>query len=394
MITDIFARGIASIFNWTEPVPWLILSGYAASENRLREMKYIRPSIFPLFNTLVGAMFGALTGYYLSHLAGGLLFGAIAGLAIGIVIEAVLGLWRGHWLYRRRVLLTVLLEIPVTVFVAAPFAYAYVETMPDPHPVCCQTPLDFGAETYETLRIPVAEGVTLVGWFVPPREKPGAVVILLHGSRGDRLGTAWHARQLIAAGYGVLLYDQRGLGESSGDTLSFGWLDGPDLLRVLDELEGRPEVDASRIGVVGLSLGGHIALNAAYQAPERFQALWLDGIEAQRMDDFPQPDGPAERFALSINSQILKMAELRLGRDAPPAISTILKELSRPHIMIVGAGRDDFERRVQQGYRDVVGPNTEMWLIEDAWHVGGPLVATELYRQRMLEFFAATLGAE
>jgi hypothetical protein len=353
---------------------------------------FARRSIFPLFNGLVGTIFGALTGYYLSHLAGGILFGAIAGLTIGVLIEVVLGLWRDHWFYRRRVFLTVLLEIPLTIYLAAPLAYAFVETTPDLHPVCCQTPLDFGAETYETVQIPVEEGVTLAGWYVPPVENPGAVVILLHGSRGDRLGTAWHARQLIDAGYGVLMYDQRGLGESSGDTLSFGWLDGPDLLRVLDELESRPEVDASRIGVVGLSLGGHVALNAAYLAPDRFRALWLDGIGAQRMDDFPQPESLAERFVMSINSQILKMAELRLGRAAPPAISTTLAELSRPHIMIVGAGRDDFERRVHQGYRSVVGPNTGMWLIEDAWHVGGPVVATELYRQRMLEFFAATLG--
>lgn len=42
----------------------------------------------------------------------------------------------------------------------------------------------------------------------------------------------------------------------------------------------RPDVDEARIGVVGLSLGGHIVLNAIHLDPERFTALWLDGVQA------------------------------------------------------------------------------------------------------------------
>jgi pimeloyl-ACP methyl ester carboxylesterase len=348
--------------------------------------------IFPLFNAFVCAILGALIGYYISQPGLGLLLGGLVGLGLGLLGELLLGrLGLTHWLYRRRVLLAVLVEIPLAVFLVGPYAYVIKETRPNHHPICCETPLDYGATQYEDVQIQTEEGITLAGWFVPPREKPGPVIVLLHGARGDRRGTAWHARQLIQAGYGLLLYDQRALGESTGDTVSLSWLDGPDLLAVIDDLADRPEVDPARIGAVGLSGGGHVALNAAYLDPDRMSALWLDGISAQRIEDFPPPENAGERFATLINALILKMVEFHLDRPAPPAFVQILAELDRPPLVIVAGGRNDFERRVSQKYASVVGPNVQVWLIDEAWHVGGPTVRPEEYRQRMVEFFNSSL---
>ncbi|MEW5957055.1 MAG: alpha/beta fold hydrolase [Chloroflexota bacterium] len=348
--------------------------------------------VFPLFNMLVGAVLGAVIGYYISRPGLSLLLGALGGLALGLLAEFLLGrLDLAHWLYRRRVLLLVLLEIPLAVFVVGPYAYVIVEARPDPHPICCETPLDYGAATYEDVQILTADGVTLAGWYVPPRRPPGPVIVLLHGARSDRRGAAWHARQLIEAGYGVLLYDQRSLGESTGDKVSFGW-DGPDLLAVVDDLAGRPEVDPDRIAAVGLSGGGHIALNAAYLAPDRLAALWLDGIQAQQIADFPEAQNAGESFATLINAQILKMAEFHQGRPAPPAFVRILAKLDRPPLVIIAGGLDDFERRVSRNYAGVIGPNARLWLIDQAGHVGGPAVMPDEYRRQMLDFFQTTLG--
>lgn len=313
-------------------------------------------------------------------------------MSLGLAAELLFGrLGMAHWLYRRRVLLVTLLEMPIFVFLIGPYAYVIVEMQPNQHPICCETPLDFGAEQYEEISIRTSDGITLAGWYVPPQEMAGAVVVLLHGADSDRLGTAWHARQLIQAGYGVLLYDQRALGESTGETVSFGWLDGPDLLAVIDHLADRPEVETGRIGVVGLSGGGHIALNAAYLDPDRMSALWLDGIQAQRIDDFPTAESVGERFATLINGLILKMAELHLGRPAPPAFVEILAELDRPPMVIVVGGLQDFEYRVGKKYERVVGDDAQVWLIEDAWHLGGPAVIPDDYSQRMLDFFETSL---
>ena len=349
--------------------------------------------VFPIFNLVVCAAFGGVIGYYVFLPLRGILLGGLAGLTIGLLAETVFGQpGPASWLYRRRVLLIVLLEIPIAVFVFGPYAYVLVETRANVHQVCCETPLDIGAGTYEDVRIEADDGIILAGWYIPPQEAPGPVIVVLHGSGGDRRNGMWHARELLAAGYGVLLYDQRALGESTGEQTSFGWFDSADLLMALDWLIGRPDVDPDRIGAVGLSLGGQIALNAAYLAPNRLAALWLDGVGAQQMADFPEPENLGEQFATLINALILKMAEIHLGRAAPPAFVDILPRLNRSLIVLVGAGQQPFEARITRKYSGLAGPNVQVWLIEDASHTGGPVVRPTEYRERMLTFFGETLG--
>lgn len=362
--------------------------------HKIRQMiKKNKPAyIFPLFNTVIGAMFGGVIGYYIFRPGLGVLLGGLAGLLLGLAVEWALGrLGSHHWLYRRRVLLTVLVEVPVAVFVLGPYAYVLSMTLPDHHPVCCETPLDFGASAYEDVRIRTSGGVTLAGWYVPPQQTPGPVIVLLHGSRSDRRGAIWHAAELVRAGYGVLLYDSRALGESTGESTTYALAEYEDLLDVVTYLEGRPEVAGGRIGAVGLSLGGHIALNAAYYAPDRLPALWLDGIQAQRLEDFPAPENVGERFASLMNVLILRALELHLGRPVPPAHLEILAALDGPQLVIVQSGLDPFESRVAQKYAAVVRDNAEVWLIPDAWHVGGPVVIPAEYSRRMVAFFDAVL---
>ena len=45
----------------------------------------------------------------------------------------------------------------------------------------------------------------------------------MHGGSSDRKGSVAHARMLARHGYGVLLYDARGRGESEGSENNYGW---------------------------------------------------------------------------------------------------------------------------------------------------------------------------
>jgi len=347
-----------------------------------------RKFVFPIFNGLIGILFGSLIGYYIFKPLAGILYGFLVGFLTGLGVELLLDqLGNDHWLYRRRVLLAVLLEIPLATFLLGPYAYVVAGARANLHPVCCETPLDFGAATYEEVLIEAGDGITMAGWFVPPEQTPGPTIVLLHGAGRDRLGTKWHASELIQVGYGVLLYDQRALGESTGDRVYMGWKEGYDLLQVLDYLETRPEVDSSRIGVVGLSGGAHIAINAVYYQPDGIQAMWLDGIQAQRIKDFPAPASFGERFARVVNAMILKMSEFHFKMKAPPAFVDILGEIDQVRMVFVAGGLNDFEKRVNQGYAGITGDNAEFWLIEDAWHLGGYQTHPEEYRRRMLDFF-------
>lgn len=344
--------------------------------------------IFPLVNALALAALFGVVGFYAWDVPRWALIGAVAGFLVGLLAEFALQR-AGGWLYRRRALLIVLLEIPLIIFVVGPYGYVVAMTRPIQGTVCC-APAAFG-DRYETVLIPVADGETLAGWYVPPAKNPGPVIMLLHGSASTRIGTTWHAVRLVEAGYGVLMYDQRALGESTGSTQSLGWLDRRDVPHIVDFLAARPEVDAGRIGAVGLSLGAHILIMAGPDEP-RIAAFWLDGAGTNRVGDFPPAENFNEQFAWVINAAIETSVSVYLGLAPPPPFSEQIPRLApRPVLMIVGAA-DDFERRANERYTALLGENAEQWVLEGVPHVGGPNYRSDEYLSRMLAFFEQALA--
>ena len=60
----------------------------------------------------------------------------------------------------------------------------------------------------------------------------------------------------------------------------------------------------------------------------------------------------------------------------------ILSHLEQPNMVIIAGGLDDFESRVSEKYAQAIGANAHVWLIEDAWHVSGPVVVPEEYASK------------
>jgi dipeptidyl aminopeptidase/acylaminoacyl peptidase len=133
------------------------------------------------------------------------------------------------------------------------------------------TPRDKGL-TYEEVTLTTVDGLSLKGWYLPSRNR--AALILLHGYGGNRLEVLERAALLAEHGYGVLLYDERASGESGGDQRTFGWRDVNDVPLAVAYLQARSEIDPHRIGLLGFSIGGQIALRAAAQS-DRIKASWL-----------------------------------------------------------------------------------------------------------------------
>jgi pimeloyl-ACP methyl ester carboxylesterase len=96
----------------------------------------------------------------------------------------------------------------------------------------------------------------------------GPAVVLLHAGVCDRRGWRDVGAQLAAAGLDAIAYDRRGFGEVPPAADPFRHVD--DLLAVLDA--SSPDAPA---WVVGSSMGGGVALDAALEAPDRVAGLVL-----------------------------------------------------------------------------------------------------------------------
>ncbi|MGW2190727.1 alpha/beta hydrolase [Streptosporangium sp. NPDC001682] len=109
-----------------------------------------------------------------------------------------------------------------------------------------------------------AGGVTLAGDLrVPVAPGPHPALVLTGPFTGTRdQVTGLYASRLAGAGYVTLAFDHRNWGESGGEPRNHEDAQGKleDLRAAVSLLRSRPEVDAGRIGAVGICLGAGYAL--------------------------------------------------------------------------------------------------------------------------------------
>jgi uncharacterized protein len=237
-----------------------------------------------------------------------------------------------------------------------------------------------------------AGGIRMAGWYVPLRNH--VVIILLHGYGLNRLAMRWHAEKLVAEGYGVFLYDERGSGESGGAQRSRGWEDLDDFDRALDFL-ARQDAGENRIGLLGSSMGAQIGLLSAARNPA-VEAVIADGPGINTVEDIVLPKnwmGPVFYLANLLYDHLLSM---QTGLPIPSGILSSIGEITPRPILLIAGGAEvppfGSEAPTIQKYAEYGGPNAEIWIIPEATHTGGPAARPEEYAERMIRFFNKAFG--
>lgn len=264
----------------------------------------------------------------------------------------------------------------------------YLLTRPARSSVCCQTPAGSGF-VYEDVTLTASDGVALAGWYIPSQN--GAAVILLHGYGGSRLGTWFQAQALAGAGFGVLLYDARASGESGGEKRSFGWQDIGDVPAAIAFLQARTEVDPHRMGILGVSTGGEIALNAAAQN-EALRAVLVDGAGFAVGDDIPPPATLRERLMHPAFPLLFAIMSWESGIPQPPPISQVIGRIAPRPLLLVSTG-SGLEKRQNEMYYHLAGEPKVHWNVPDAWHGSLPQTHPQAYAQQIVAFFNQWLRA-
>jgi dienelactone hydrolase len=241
---------------------------------------------------------------------------------------------------------------------------------------------------YENVSLTTTDGLTLRGWYIPSHNR--AAIILLHGYGGNRTEMLNRAEILARHGYGVLLYDERASGESDGEVRTFGWLDVNDVPIALAYLQQRPDVDAQRIGILGFSIGGQIALRAAAQS-DQIAAIVAEEPGFARIGDLPDTPWLLDKL-YNIGYWIgERWFSLRTGVPLPEGVVDGLKRIPPCPILFIATGQDYGQLFVKHLYNTAGDPKS-YWEVPETTHGGSPLARPQEYEQTIVGFFDQALG--
>jgi len=240
------------------------------------------------------------------------------------------------------------------------------------------------------VRLPSGSGASLRGWFVPGVAGHGAVV-LMHGVRANRLSMLARARMLHSAGFSVLLCDFQAHGESTGDRITFGYVESRDARAEVRFV--RQRMPAEKVGVIGMSLGGASAVLAA--PPLDADAMVLESvyptIHDAVSDRLHARVGPLAVVLTPLLTVQLRM-RLGIGEEQLRPIDHVAA-LRIPKLFIAGtADRSTTILESERLFQAAAEPK-ELWEVRGAGHQDLYGFAGAEYRVRVVRFLQAGLIA-
>lgn len=262
----------------------------------------------------------------------------------------------------------------------------------------------FAKDTVERVEIPYGGKTLSALWTRGEEEGPRPAVVYCNGldSTKELLFFSWLPHALARRGIATLCVDQPGSGEAirlQGLTVrpdSEAWASA-----WVDWLETRPEVDAARIGMTGISLGGHFAPRAVAFEP-RFAsgAVWganHDWAEVQQKRMRREGENPVPHYwshvwwVFGATDQ-----DDFLEKSKGMTLNGVMERITVPFLITHGAGdRQIGVDYAHQSHDQLTGsPRRELKIFTPreggVEHVGADNMS--FGREYIADWFAETLG--
>lgn len=259
-------------------------------------------------------------------------------------------------------------------------AWMYVSALTQPGCSLPQPFLDY--DSPEEIWLKTEDDLQLKAWYYPSRN--GAALLTLGGVGGSLGDTLPPVRALLDAGYGILQIDGRACAQPprratlGGDELF-------DAQAGLDYLLSRPEIDDSRIGAFGFSMGGVTSLRLAARHP-KIQAVVAEGGYDRLGKHITQPGpGKSPTRVIFLHTVALNFW-LQTGVN-PWSINPrddIDKIAPRPVLLIYG------EHEIERGGGDLqhaaAGGPKELWIVPGGNHGSNFSLYPNEYNRRVIDF--------
>jgi dipeptidyl aminopeptidase/acylaminoacyl peptidase len=225
-------------------------------------------------------------------------------------------------------------------------------------------------------------GELLSGWL--SRTTPQApVIILTHGTPGNRMSMLQRAAFLYQHGYNVLLFDFQSYGKSQGVMSTLGMVESEDILAASSFLHSLPDTMYSKIGVLGLSMGATAAVLAASHSSD---------IVALVAESCPVD---ATRVLADVPDEATREADRQLVEDvygvditqARP-IDAVNKLAGHTAIFFINGDADTITPLPgMQALYQAAGAPKQYWIVPGAGHAQSYAVDPGQYMQRVDAFF-------
>ena len=242
-----------------------------------------------------------------------------------------------------------------------------------------ESPADLGI-SHEDVSFETSDGLTLSGWYVP--SKNGAAIVVLPA--GGRSEGHEHVKMLARQGYGVLIFDPRGTGESEGDP--YRWGGEQDVEAALDYLQSRPDVDPDRIGGLGLSLGGELMLETASNT-DALKAVVSEGAGIRSIREQMVKPSPAMWLSLPFWATQTAATAVFSNQMPPPNLRDCVARIAPRPVFLIYSGHPVGGEELNADFYDAAGEPKTLWEIPEASHTGGLAARPAEYEQRVVGFF-------
>ena len=241
--------------------------------------------------------------------------------------------------------------------------------------------------TAEAAEFRAGDGVTLRGWYIPAGDSLKTVIVC-SGANGSLDADMHVAPWLHAAGFNVLLFNWRAHGDSAGEVVTLGFNERYDLIAAVRfvKLKG-----AERVGVLGFSMGGTVAVAAAavYEDVNAVVAdspfVYVLSAVAGGLLERGVPEGLS--FLLARVFVVTACLRTRLNLFDIDLVRWIQRVAPRPLLLIFG----EQDVIVPKSEVDVLfaraGEPKEVWRVPEAAHRNIHVRQPEEYRRRILDFF-------
>lgn len=236
---------------------------------------------------------------------------------------------------------------------------------------------------YQDVSLVSRDGCHLQGWYIPSQN--GAAVILVHGYAGNRLGVMFHAELLAGQGYGVLLFDLRGHGDSEGSgTFARDETMIEDCRAALAFLQARPELNPSRIAILGVSMGGTMAVQGGAALPG-LKAIISDGLGPAAYPDLLPPRSWWARLLLPVNRLFFWAVGRHKAGNPLPANNLVIKRLASRPVLLISTGKGG-EQNLNRRFFEAANQPKQLQEFPEANHANAWNSHRDLYAKTITNF--------